>query len=156
MNNKNSKLGLGLVIGSVLGGLAAFFLSPKTGKENREMVSRKIHELKLKIEEQKIQERVKEIYGDVTEEGTRMYTMARDEINTRLDELKKTMDEIDIDKYKAMVNDVIERIKSETQTSAEHLAKLRDYFMDKWGEAKTEAEDDVEKVAKGAKKVVKG
>jgi gas vesicle protein len=33
---KSSKLGLGLLIGSVLGGIAAFFLSPKSGPENRE------------------------------------------------------------------------------------------------------------------------
>ncbi|MBI3366191.1 YtxH domain-containing protein [Candidatus Roizmanbacteria bacterium] len=34
-DSKKSKLGLGLVLGTLLGGLAAFFLSPKSGSENR-------------------------------------------------------------------------------------------------------------------------
>lgn len=155
-NNKTSKLGIGLVLGSIIGGLAAFFFSPKSGKENRELVSKKIHEIKVMIEEKKVQERVKEIYGDVTEEGTRIYTIARDEMNTRLDELKKSMDEIDMNRYRAMVNDVIDRVKEESQESGDRIAKLRDYFMNKWGEAKHIAKEDAQEVTKGMKKAVKG
>lgn len=155
-NNKSSKLGVGLVIGSIIGGLAAFFLSPKSGKENREMVSKKIQEIKLKIEEQKIQERVKDIYGEVNDEGMRIYTMARDELNTRLDELKNSMDEIDMNRYKAVVNDVISRVKDETQESGDRIAKLKEYFMNKWTEVKHAAKDDVKEISKEVKKVVKG
>lgn len=155
-NNKSSKLGVGLVIGSILGGVAAFFLSPKSGKENRELVSKKIQEIKKMIEEKKIQERVKEIYGDVTDEGMKLYTMAHDEMNNRLDELKKSMDEIDINRYKAMVTDVIDRIKDESQESGDRISKLKDYFMNKWGEVKDVAKQDAKEVKKGVSKAVKG
>lgn len=155
-NNKSSKLGVGLVIGSVLGGLAAFFLSPKSGKENREMVEKKINEIKIMIEEKKVQERVKEIYGEVTEEGTRLYTAARDDMNARLDELKKTVEEIDMAKYKAMVNDVMDRLREESENSGEKIAQLREYFMEKWAQVKTEVKSDSKEVAKGAKRAAKG
>ena len=155
-NNKSSKLGVGLVIGSVLGGLAAFFLSPKSGKENREMVEKKINEIKIMIEEKKVQERVKEIYGEVTEEGTRLYTAARDDMNARLDELKKTVEEIDMVKYKAMVNDVMDRLREESENSGEKIAQLREYFMEKWAQVKTEVKSDSKEVAKGAKRAAKG
>lgn len=153
--NRSSKLGVGLVLGSIIGGLAAFFLSPKSGKENREMVSKKIQEIKIMIEEKKIQERVKEIYGEVTEEGTRLYTMAREDINGRLDELKKSMDEIDMNRYTTLVNDVIDSVKAETQESGDRIAKLKDYFLNKWGEAKSNVKEDAKEVSKGAKKATK-
>jgi len=41
----SSKLGLGLIMGTVIGAITAFFLSPKSGKENREEVMKKVREL---------------------------------------------------------------------------------------------------------------
>jgi gas vesicle protein len=65
---KSSKLGLGILIGTVIGGLAAFFLSPKSGEENREKVTKKIKQLQKLIKDQHIDEKVKEIFGDVSDE----------------------------------------------------------------------------------------
>ena len=42
---KTTKFGLGLLIGTIIGGLSAFFLSPKSGSENREEVAKKVKEL---------------------------------------------------------------------------------------------------------------
>ena len=151
-NKKSSNFGVGLLIGSVLGGIAALFLSPKSGKENREIVSQKIHDLKIMVEEKKVQQKVEEIYGEATEEGTKLYTMARDEMNTRLDELKKTMDEIDMARYKEIVNDVMDRVKKDSKDSGERVTTLKQYFLDKWGEAKHEAKEDKEIVANKVKK----
>jgi gas vesicle protein len=150
MAENKSKMGMGLVIGSVIGGLAAFFLTPKSGKENRELVSKKIMEIKTMIEEKQIQARVKEIYGEVTEEGTRVYTMAREKLDSRLDEVKKSVDEISMEKYRSIVEDVISKVKEETQESTERLAKLHQYFISRWNMAKEEVKHDSKKVAGAA------
>lgn len=152
MSDNKSKMGMGLVIGSIIGGLAAFFLSPKSGKENRDLVSKKVMEIKTMIEEKQIQARVKEIYGEVTEEGTRVYTMARTQLDSKLDEIKKSVDEISMEKYRSIVEDVISRVKEETQESSERLAKLHQYFISRWNMAKEEVKHDSKKVVDAAAK----
>lgn len=156
MNKKDtSKLGLGLVIGSVIGGVAAAFLSPKSGKENRELVSQKVNSLKTMIDEKKVQEKVKQIFGDVSEEGTKMYTAIQKELTTKLDDMKKNVDEIDMNKYRGLVDDVFGRVKTDSQQSSDMVAKLKNYFMGKWGEAKEIAKEDAKEAKHKAHKAVK-
>ncbi len=58
-NKKGSKFGLGLILGSVLGAVAALFVTPKTGKEMRELAKKWLEEevKKLKKEVGKIDKR---------------------------------------------------------------------------------------------------
>jgi len=139
-DSKAQKFGLGILIGSVLGGIAATFLSPKSGKENRELIAQKIQELKKSLEEQHIDDKVKEIYGEVTDEGKKLYVTAREEVQKKLDELKKTVDSIDKEKYTAIVEDVMKKLKTEYKTSTAKLGDLQDYFEAQWNKltAKTE------------------
>ena len=95
MSDKKSKFGIGVAFGAVLGGLAAFFLSPRSGPENREMAKKKIDELMKLLKEKNLKEIAVEIYGKASEEGMRLYEKASSELNTRLSEAKKTMSEID-------------------------------------------------------------
>ncbi len=150
MTQNKSKMGVGLVIGSIIGGLAAFFLTTKSGKENRELVSKKIMEIKTMIEEKQVQARVKEIYGEVTDEGTRVYSMARQQLDARLDEVKKSVDEISMEKYRSIVEDVVGRVREETHESTERLAKLHQYFISRWNMAKEEVKHDSKNVAEAA------
>jgi gas vesicle protein len=133
-DHKSSKFGMGVVIGTILGGVAALFLSPTSGKENREMVVAKFKELQKMIEEAKIEETLREIYGEVTEEGEKMYKVARKEILKRMDELKDRVDEIDKEKYMAIVEDAMEKVQNEVETKADKIAELKKYFMSGWNE----------------------
>ncbi len=79
---KSSKLGFGLLVGSVLGGIAAFFLSPKSGPENREEAKKlyvkakgwlkeEVTEIKKavgKIDKKKFSEAVKKVLTKVEKE----------------------------------------------------------------------------------------
>ncbi len=58
-NKKTSKFGLGLLIGSVLGVIAALFTTPKTGREMRELTKKWLTEEleKIKKEAGKIDKR---------------------------------------------------------------------------------------------------
>ena len=84
MSDKKSKFGIGVAIGALLGGVAAFFLSPRSGPENRKMAMQKIDELIKLLKEKKLQDIAVEIYGKATEEGTKLYEKASAEMGARL------------------------------------------------------------------------
>jgi gas vesicle protein len=137
MSHKKSNLGLGVMIGTVIGGVTAFLLS---NKENRELAKRKIADLKKMWEDEKTQERVREIFGTFTEEGKKAYSIARNEITKKLEAMG--VDEVDRAKYKAMVEDAVEVVRNETKETTDQLMKLRDSLMSKWTSGKTEKDND--------------
>src|SRR5690554_5882925 len=96
-HQKKSNFGIGVLIGAVLGSAAAFFLSPKSGKENREMAMKKFEQIKKMLKNKSVDEIVTEIFGKVSEEGKRLYSLAVEEMNNRLDAMKETIDDIDRD-----------------------------------------------------------
>ncbi len=155
-DTKKSKFGIGLAVGALLGGVAAFFLSPRSGPENRAMAKKKIDELIKLLKEKKLHEIAIEIYGKATEEGTRLYEKASTEMGSRLHEVKKTMEEIDQEKYKDLVMDVMERVRQEKEATQERLGKLQAYFMKRWDEGAKMAKEDAKKVAEGTAHAVKG
>lgn len=147
-----SKFGAGLVLGALLGGAAAFFLSPKTGKENREMAKKKLAEWKERYEGKTPEEIAKEIFGSASAEGKKLYMRAQDEMNKQLDKIKKSADEIDQEKYAAVVRDVMGRLKEEKEATKERVAQLQEYLMDRWEYVSSESEKDAKKLAKDATK----
>lgn len=155
MNNKKSPFGAGIIIGAVLGGVAAYFLSPKSGKENREMAKQKLDEMKKRVEGKSIDEIVKEIFGMASEEGEKLYTRARNDLNARLDVLQESIDAIDRGKYKNIVDEVLENLKNETEITKDRLSRLQEYLMDRWDIAQEEGEKDTKKLAAGVKKAAK-
>ncbi len=129
---KPSKFGLGLVLGTVLGGLAAFFLSPGSGKENREAVLKKIKELKDQIEDMEIDKKVQEIWGEVSDEGRKVYKQARKEVLMRLDEYQEKWEDFDKEKYMKMVGEVVDEIKTDVPKVAKHVMQLKESFVKDW------------------------
>src|SRR5438046_1089883 len=126
--NKNSKSGLGLMFGIIIGAIGGVFLAPKSGKENREAVAKKMGEMKEMIVSGEVQEKVKKIFGDVSEESIRFYNRAREEVMEGLETLKS----MDGDDYAAMVQDIVENIKESTKTSAEKISRLKDQLIKDW------------------------
>lgn len=149
--SKKSKFGVTLLLGALIGGAAAFFLSPKSGKENRELAKKKWdslhHALKTKSKEQI----VKEIFGIASKEGKKLYDVAQKELNTRLDQLKKQYPDIDKGKYMDVVKDVMKRLKEEKEGSTDRLAKLKDFLVSRWDFVQSEAKEDVKKVKASTK-----
>lgn len=72
-SNKKTKFGLGLFLGSIIGGLTALFFSPKSGKENREeakklyLKAKKWLEEELKVLKEEINKIDKEKYKKAVE-----------------------------------------------------------------------------------------
>lgn len=129
---KVSRFGIGLLVGTVLGGLAAFFLSPNSGKENREALVAKIKEIQKKLRDAHIAERVKEIYGETTEEAVKLYTKVSKELALKLEEVKERWEEIDADKYAKIVNEIVDKAAKDLKVAAETGARLKDYLIKVW------------------------
>lgn len=145
---QKSNFGVGIAIGAILGGVAAFFMSPRSGKENRDMAKKKIGEFKKMINDKKIDEAVKEIYGSVTEEGKKFYTMARKEIDIKLSDLQKNLKDIDQSKYKQIVMDTVDYVVKEGKTTVERVDKLKKYLLNRWNTGEDMVKSDVKKVVK--------
>jgi len=132
MVNKTKTFGLGIILGAVLGGIGALFLNPKTGKENREAVAKKLKELKALIEKGKYDEKVREIFGEVTAQTKKMYLSVREELTTRLADLHERISEIDKDKYLDLVDNVMKEVKKESKYSEKVIGKLKDNLVEDW------------------------
>ncbi len=131
-DNKSSKFGLGLLFGTVLGGLAALFLTPTTGKQNRELVAKKIKELEELLKDSHIDEKVKEIFGEVTEEAKAMYLKAKKDTVKRLAELKETVENIDRKKYEEVVKETVEILKKEAKREGKEMDRLKESLFKEW------------------------
>ena len=108
------------------------FLSPKSGKENREEVIKKIKHLKKNIEEMELDKKVKEVWGEISEEGKKTYTKVKKEVMERLEDMQEKWEEFDREKYMSMVSESVDKAKSESKTTADKLKKLKDLFARDW------------------------
>ncbi len=142
------KFGLGLLLGTVIGGITAFFLSPASGEENRKMAAEKLRELRDNLEEADIPGKIREIYGEATEQGEKMFKQVRRELLSRMDEVKDQVGEFDLEKYKTIVAEVVERVREEMNETNERAEKLKEFFVDEWEKVGKQTKKTVRKVAK--------
>jgi len=147
-----SKFGITLALGALLGGAAAFFLTPKTGKENRELAKKKLQQLHVTLKTKSKEEIVKEIFGTASKEGKKLYDLAQKELNIRLDKLKEKYPEIDKGKYMEVVTDVVSRLKEEKEATKDRLADLTDFLKSRWEFISEEGKKDLKKVNPAEKK----
>jgi gas vesicle protein len=135
-NKKPSLFGLGVVIGTVIGAVSAFFLSPTTGEENREVAAKKIKQLKKLLQEHELDTKIKEIFGEVTEEAKAFYFKAKDELIKDLADLREKIEEIDKEKYLAIVDDLSREMKKEAKFTGKVIDKLHDHLVEDWEKIK--------------------
>lgn len=145
---KKSKFGLTLVLGALLGGVTAFFLTPKTGKENRELAKKKWQEIHTTLKTKSKEEIVKEIFGSASKEGKKLYDIAQKEMNIRLDQLKEKFPDLDKEKYMGVVSEVIVRLKEEKEATTERLLELGDFLKSRWEFVSEEGKKDMKNVTK--------
>lgn len=133
---KSSKFGIGLVLGSIIGAVSAFFLSPTSGKENREAAAKKIEELKKFLKEKEIDKKVKEVFDVVTDETKKAYATARDWLVEELEVLKDTVEKFDKDEFVKSVEKVIVKMKKTWKRDIKQLEKLKVNLLKEWDKLK--------------------
>ncbi|MCX6732464.1 MAG: hypothetical protein NTV98_02900 [Candidatus Roizmanbacteria bacterium] len=131
-SKSSSKFGLGLLFGAVMGGLAAFFLSPTSGPENQKLVAKKIKELEKLLADTDLEKKVKDIFGEATEEATAVYKKAKKEFIKTLAEAKGTVESIDKEKVAEVANETVEILKKEVKHEAKEMDKLKAELSKEW------------------------
>ncbi len=131
-DQKSSKFGIGVLIGTLLGGLAALFLSPTTGEENREIVAKKVKQLEKLLEDAELEKKLKNIFGETTEEVKVVYLQAKKEIIKKLAALKEAVESIDKAKYEKVVHETVDLLKKEVKREAHEMEKLKEELLKEW------------------------
>lgn len=148
MAERKSNMGAGILFGAAVGFIAGLFMAPKSGKETRDQVAKKLKELKRALDDGELRERVEDMFGEVTDEGMKMYKNARKTLIKKLDEMK---DDVDFDAYKNIVDDVVETIRDETKGATDKLAALKDTLLEEWTDAEPEIKKTIKKISKSKK-----
>ena len=125
-SNRSSKFGLGLVLGTIVGGIAAFFLSPTSGPENQKLVAKKIKELEKLLVDTDLEKKVKAIFGEATEEATAIYKKAKKDFIKALAEAKGTIESLDREKVEEVAEKTVEILKKEVKHEGKEMDKLKD------------------------------
>jgi len=128
----SSKFGLGLLFGAVIGGLTAFFLSPNSGPENQKLVADKIRELEKLLADSDLEKKVKEIFGEATEEATLVYKKAKKNFIKALAEVKGTVESLDKDKVTEVAHETVEILKKEVKHEEKEMEKLKSELVKEW------------------------
>jgi len=131
-DSKSSKFGFGLLLGTVIGGLAAFFLSPTSGPENQKMVAKKIKELEKLLADSDLEKKVKDIFGEATEEAIAVYKKAKKEFIKALAEVKGSVDSLDKEKVAEVAHETVEILKKEAKHEGKEMEKLKSELSKEW------------------------
>ncbi len=124
----------GLVLGATAGAAAMFFLSPRSGKENRRLAKAKYKELADYVEEEKmaLEDKVEDIFGEVNEITTSLFNDAKRLWNTQVEAFEKSLDKIDKNRYQEMVDGVMEKLQGNKKYDSTDLAKMKRYLANEW------------------------
>lgn len=131
-SKSSSKFGLGLLFGTIIGGLTAFFLSPTSGPENQKLVAKKMKELEKLLKETNIEKKVKEIFGEATEEATEVYKKAKTQFIKTLAEAKGTIESLDKEKVSEVAHETVEILKKEVKKEGKEMEKLKAELSKEW------------------------
>ena len=138
-DTRSSKFGLGLLFGAVAGGLAAFFLSPQSGPENRKTVAKKVKELEKLLKDTDLEKKVKKIFGEATDESVDVYLRAKTDFIKALAETKQTLESIDKEQVREVADETVEILKKEVKREGREMDKLKDELAKEWSKLKPEA-----------------
>ena len=135
-NQKKSKFGLGLILGSLIGGLTALFFAPKSGKALREDVKKKIKQLEKLLEEKELDKKAEKMVEEVSEEAKAWYEKAKAWLIEELASLKKKVEEINWQDYQKSVAKTITRLKKEAKKEGKEIEVIRKRLLSEWRKMK--------------------
>ena len=123
-----------LALGGIAGATAMFFLSPRSGRANRRLLSDKWEEFNdyLDAEREAIADRVYDIFGEVSAITTSLYEDARKLWEQQVHTFEKSLDKIDKKAYQEMVDNVVEKLQSFNRYEDDDLEKIKRYLNSQW------------------------
>lgn len=130
MSKNGSKLFLASIIGALAGAVGGLLLAPKSGKELRADIATLAKELstKVKLEAEESKQRVKDVFGNATEEAMQKYKEISTSLLGKVAKLKTTGQTIDKEKYEKVVEEVVADFKTDIKMTKTGVEKLLGYL----------------------------
>ena len=126
------------VIGALAGAIGGMLLAPKSGKETRKDIAKLASDIskKIRTETNETKERVKDVFGKVTEEATDKYNEVKNAVVGKVASLRTAGEEMDKDKYGKVVEGVVADFKDDFKATKEGAGKIVNYLKKDWEKLK--------------------
>lgn len=132
------KFVLASLLGAVAGAIGGLLFAPQSGKETREDIAQlagKItKQVKTGINDTK--DKVKEVFGNVTEEAVEKYKEIRSTIVDKVAALKTVGNEINKEKYAEIVDKIVEEFKDDFSATKNGAMKMASQMKKDWEKVK--------------------
>lgn len=136
MNKNNRQGGVWPIIGLGAGVAAGWML--------RKFLQHKYEETHPLSKPESEKELLSEVFGEYSREAKNAYQSVSDQITSGMNKMKMSLEEIDVTKYRDLVNDAIDEVSKDSNLPKAQMDKLRTYLM-----------ADFESVKRGVKEEVK-
>ena len=122
------------LVGALAGAVGGLLLAPKSGKETRKDIARLATDIskKIKTETNETKERVRDVFGKVTEDATDKYNEVKNAVVGKVASLKTAGEELDKDKYGKVVEGVVSEFKDDFKATKSGAEKIIGYFKKDW------------------------
>lgn len=126
------------LIGAVAGVVGGLLLAPKSGRETREDIAQLAAEIikKLKMQAADTRDRVKDIYGKISDEAMDKYNQVKNTVAGKVAALRTAGEEISKEKYSKVVEEVVADFKADFEGSKNGAVKLVNYLKKDWEKVK--------------------
>ncbi|MBD3250062.1 MAG: hypothetical protein GF381_00600 [Candidatus Pacebacteria bacterium] len=131
MSNNNSqikKTGLALMAGMALGYLGSLFISSDTRRQHKQFVEQKATQLKDILTDEDPVKRVKAIFKKNTQEMRDKYQAIKQDLVTKLSQLKGALQDIDKKKYSQVLDRVLDKARRDQELSQAQLERLKQFL----------------------------
>lgn len=126
------------LLGAVAGAIGGLLFAPQSGKETREDIA----ELANKITKQvktgvtDTKDKVKEVFGNASEEAMEKYKEIRGKIVDKVAALKTVGNEINKEKYAEIVENVVDEFKNDFSATKNGAMKMANQMKKDWEKVK--------------------
>ena len=126
------------LLAAAAGAIGGLLFAPKSGKETREDLRKlavKLNkEVKTNVTDTKT--KVKEVFGEATEETVKKYNEIKSAVMGKIAEGKTAGKEIDKGKYALIVEDVVSEFKGDLRATKDGMTKLAAQLKKDWEKVK--------------------
>lgn len=100
-------------------------------------------------------EMIETVFGEYSSQARNSVAEVRQELDTRMGNLRTSLQEIDTDKYKELVREAVESVGRNGRLSNEQMMDLQEYLVEDFHQLRDSAKDEARKGARKARRVVK-
>lgn len=131
---KKLKIPKGFILGALVGGVSALLFSPRSGRENRKLIEKKIKELEIKLRDPKNAEEIQKLLMKVTKDAPAKYVEIKKEIIKNFNKAKIALEKIEYTKYVDMIDKIVQEVLKTTKTSEKAILDIKNKLLSLWSD----------------------